>query len=74
MVIKSQSDEHPSRRNLAPKWDGREVFTIEEAGEILGISRGSAYSAARKGALPVISIGRLKRVPRGPFEKLLGIG
>ncbi len=26
-------------RMLGPKWDGRDTFTVPEAGEILGISR-----------------------------------
>jgi Helix-turn-helix domain len=62
----------PPGRVLAAKWDDRDVFTIEEAGEILLISRGSAYLAAKTGDLPVISVGRRRIVPRLALERLLG--
>jgi excisionase family DNA binding protein len=61
----------PPGRALAPKWDDRDVFTIEEAGEILLISRGSAYAAARSGDLPVISVGRRRLIPRLALERKL---
>lgn len=57
---------------LPSKWGDRQTFRIEEAAEILGLSRGSAYAAAIAGTLPVISFGRRKVVPRTALEKLLG--
>jgi excisionase family DNA binding protein len=59
-------------RALAPKWDNRDAFSVEEAGEILGISRGSSYAAAKSGDLPVIRIGRRCIVPRLAQERILG--
>jgi hypothetical protein len=59
-------------RVLAPKWDDRDAFSVEEAGTILGISRMSAYAAAKRGDLPVIWIGRRAIVPRLALERLLG--
>jgi hypothetical protein len=59
-------------RILDAKWDGRDTFTIPEAGEICGLSRASAYQAAKTGALPVVWIGRRGIVPRHALEKLLG--
>ena len=56
----------------APKWDDRDAFSVEEAGEILGISRGSSYAAVNSGDLPVIRIGRRYIVPRAALERLLG--
>jgi hypothetical protein len=48
------------------------VLTIAEAGQrYLGISPGSAYSAYKRGDLPVIRIGRLLRVPVAALERLL---
>lgn len=47
------------------------TISVEEAGRQLGISRNSAYEAARRGEIPVIRIGRLMRVPIVPFERLL---
>jgi excisionase family DNA binding protein len=45
---------------------GRATCRVEEAAEVLGISRGTAYQAARTGQLPVLSLGRrvLVSVPR----------
>jgi hypothetical protein len=59
-------------RVLAPRWDDRDAFSVEEAGTILGISRMSAYAAAKRGDLPVIWIGRRAIVPRLALERLLG--
>jgi excisionase family DNA binding protein len=60
------------RAGLQSKWDGFDTFTIEQAAEIVGISKGSAYAAAAAGTLPTISFGRRKLVPRAPLERLLG--
>ncbi len=49
----------------------RDVLTIEEAAQRLGIARGSAYEAARRGEIPVIRIGRRLLVPRLAFERML---
>jgi excisionase family DNA binding protein len=59
------------RRILAAKWDGRSTLTIEEVGEILGLSRPSAYAAANRGDLPVVRVGRRLIVPRHALEKML---
>jgi excisionase family DNA binding protein len=56
---------------LDPKWDGRFTFTVEEAGKICGISRPSAYAAAKNGTLPTVRIGRRYVVPRFALERLL---
>ena len=47
------------------------MLTIEEAGQLLRISRQSAYQAARTGELPVIRIGRRILVSRAALEVLL---
>jgi excisionase family DNA binding protein len=51
-----------------------DVYTIEEAAKVLRIGRSAAYSAARRGELPVIRIGRSLRVPRRQLEELIGPG
>jgi hypothetical protein len=56
---------------LAPQWDGRSAFTIPEAGEILGLSKCSAYAAATRGEIPVVWVGRRAIVPRHALERLL---
>jgi excisionase family DNA binding protein len=50
----------------------RLTYSVEEAGEILGISRSSAYEAAYRGDIPTLRIGKRILVPRIPFEKMLG--
>ncbi|GJE41857.1 helix-turn-helix domain-containing protein [Methylobacterium soli] len=49
----------------------RKTISVEEAGRQLGISRNTAYEAAKRGEIPTIKIGRLLRVPVAPFERLL---
>jgi excisionase family DNA binding protein len=51
--------------------DGRLALTVDEAAKRLGISRPSAYEAARKGELPNIKIGRRILVPIAALEQLL---
>jgi excisionase family DNA binding protein len=52
----------------------RRTFTIEESAQVLGISRTSAYAAARRGELPTVRIGRRYIVPRAALERLLSQG
>jgi excisionase family DNA binding protein len=52
----------------------RLTVTVEEAARLLGISRQSAYQAARAGELPgVIRIGRRLLVSRAQIDRMLGI-
>lgn len=48
------------------------TLTVEEAGRLLGISRGLAYEAARRGDLPTIKLGRRLLVPRARLLALVG--
>ena len=55
-----------------------EVLTVEEAAEVLRISRNTAYALARawrdsggREGLPVIELGRNLRVPRAGLDRLL---
>jgi excisionase family DNA binding protein len=49
----------------------RLTLTVPEAAELLGISRGVAYEAARSGELPAILLGRRLLVPRHALLSLL---
>ena len=49
----------------------RDTYTIQEAGQRLGIGRNAAYDAARRGEIPTIKIGRRLLVPKRLFERLL---
>lgn len=47
------------------------VMSVPEAGAKLGLSRSSAYEAARRGDIPTIHLGRLIKVPVAAFERML---
>ncbi len=49
------------------------TITVEQAGEVLGISRRSAYRAATNGELPTIKLGRRLLVPTARLLELLGL-
>jgi excisionase family DNA binding protein len=49
----------------------RLTYNVEEAGQLLGIGRGSAYQAARAGELPTVRLGRRLLVPRAALMSLL---
>jgi excisionase family DNA binding protein len=48
------------------------TISVEDAARLLGISRGLAYEAARRGEIPVIRLGRRLLVPRAPLYELVG--
>ncbi len=50
----------------------RLTLTVEEAGRLLGISRGLAYEMARTGRLPVLRLGARYVVPRAQLMAMLG--
>lgn len=47
------------------------AYTVEEAGERLGISRPSAYLAVKRGEIPTIKLGHRIIVPRVALERML---
>lgn len=49
------------------------TITVEQAAELLGVSRGTAYRAVATGQLPTIRVGRRLRVKRAPLERMLEI-
>jgi hypothetical protein len=51
----------------------RLVYTVPEAGYLLGLGRNAAYEAAKRGDIPTLRIGRLLLVPKIPFHRMLGI-
>jgi excisionase family DNA binding protein len=73
---------HPARRAEATRQRGwkmstttattRKTVTVEEAAMLLGIGRGTAYEAARRGELPTLRFGRRLLVPLAALDQLLG--
>ena len=47
------------------------TMTVPEAGEKLGLSRNGAYEAAARGEIPTLRIGRLLKVPKVAFDRML---
>jgi hypothetical protein len=61
------------RRRDQPESSAAErlVYTVPEAGRLLGLSRNGSYEAAKRGDFPTIRIGRLLLVPKIPFHRLI---
>ena len=49
----------------------RLTLTVEQAGELLGISRSLAYEMARTGRLPILRFGKRIVVPKKAIENML---
>jgi excisionase family DNA binding protein len=47
------------------------TYEVPEAGAMLGLTRNGAYEAAKRGDIPVIRIGKLLRVPKAAFHRML---
>jgi hypothetical protein len=48
------------------------VYTVPEAGKMAGLSRNGSYEAAKKGTIPTIQFGKLKKVPAAAWHRILG--
>jgi excisionase family DNA binding protein len=47
------------------------VLTVPQAGAQLGLGRNASYEAAKRGDIPTIRLGKLLRVPKVAFDRLL---
>ena len=66
------TDRKHACRNSKKPLSQRLVYTVPEAGRLLGLGRNAAYEAAKRGDIPTIRMGRLLRVPKGPLHRLVG--
>lgn len=57
-----------------PLPEQRPTLTVEEAAVYLGVSRASAYNAARAGQLPTVRVGRRLLVPTAALRRMLELG
>ena len=48
------------------------VMSVDDAAEILGVSRNTAYDAVKRGEIPAIKIGRCIKVLRRPLMRKIG--
>src|ERR1700722_4151026 len=51
----------------------RLVYSVAEAGALLGISRAFAYELVARGELPVIRLGRRRLVPKAALMAFIGL-
>jgi excisionase family DNA binding protein len=51
--------------------DERLVYTVQEAGALLGLTKNAAYEAAKRSDFPTIRIGRLIRVPKAALHAMI---
>ena len=49
----------------------RRTYTVQEAAQLLGISRGVAYAAVHRGEIPSIKIGTRYVIPKDRLEEML---
>ena len=65
------SDAEAQQLQLLAQAQQRSTLTVEEAAEMLGLSRAFAYEAVNRGEIPAIRIGRRILVPKVALERLL---
>ena len=49
----------------------RIVYTVDEAAQILGISRPTAFQGVERGEIPHIRVGKRILIPKAALDKLL---
>ena len=52
----------------------RPTISVVEAGQILGLSKPTAYEAVRRGDIPALRFGRRVVVPTAKLLAMLGLG
>jgi excisionase family DNA binding protein len=67
------SDNEPRSTPTPTRADQRLTISVEEAGRLLGISRGLAYELVNRGDIPSVRLGRRILVPRRALDRLLDL-
>lgn len=49
----------------------RVVYEVPEAGAMIGLSRNGSYEAAARGEIPTFRIGRLLKVPKAKWDRIV---
>ncbi len=47
------------------------TYEVPEAGAMVGLNRNASYEAAKRGEIPTVNFGKLKRVPRAAWHRKL---
>jgi excisionase family DNA binding protein len=70
---RNASDTERRIQQMPTKPDQRLTISVEEAGRLLGISRGLAYELVNRGELPSVRLGRRIVVPRRALDRMLDL-
>ena len=63
----------PEGCQMVPNASETPTMTVEEAGALLGLSRGSAYEACRRGDIPAFRIGSRWIIPTASIRAMLDL-
>ena len=69
----TQADERPAAVRDVADLRGRATCGIDEAAQLLGIGRSTAYAAARDGSLPTLRLSHRLLVPTAKLMVMLGL-
>jgi excisionase family DNA binding protein len=47
------------------------VYSVPEAGKMIGLTRNASYEAAKRGDIPTIRFGKQIKVPKAAFHRML---
>ena len=50
----------------------KKIYTVTEASEMLGVSKGLIYDMIRKGLIPSLELGRRRVIPKQRFDEWIG--
>jgi excisionase family DNA binding protein len=72
--LESSSEEFVMQKHRkVPDAASTPTMTVEEAGQVLGMSRPTAYAAVKRGEIPVLRFGRRMLVPTARLRVMLGM-
>jgi hypothetical protein len=61
------------KSSSVPDPEDEPTIDVPRAGRCIGLSRSSAYEAARRGEIPTFKCGKRILVPTAAFRRLLGL-
>jgi hypothetical protein len=62
------------RRDQSEQDQEAHVYSIPFAGAMAGLNRNASYAAAKRGEIPTMSFGRLLKVPKAAWDRILQEG
>lgn len=68
---RAAEEQVPARVSVDASMPERLTLTVEEAAQMLGVSRAHAYELAARGEIPTLRLGRRVLVPRGALLRMM---